>query len=134
MKFKKGEKKQLSPHFNTSEFACTCTYPGCIDQVISDSLIIMLEKVREELGAPIKVTSAFRCAKKQRDLRRSGIQTAVGQSSHELGIAVDLQAKDMKKLGELIEKYFSNIGTAPSFYHIDMRPMLNGRKRRWVYV
>jgi len=134
IRFKKHDKKPLSKHFSSQEFACKCTYPSCQEQLVADTLLIMLEKVREELGGPITITSAFRCNKKQRDLRRSGIQTASSTSSHELGIAVDIQAKDMKKLGELVEKYFSNIGTAPTFYHVDMRPMLNGRKRRWNYV
>jgi uncharacterized protein YcbK (DUF882 family) len=102
--------------------------------MISDVLVVMLEQLREEIGSPLTVTSAFRCRKKQRDLARSGYQTASGPSSHESGIAIDIAAKDMKRLGELVEKYFSNIGVAKTFYHVDLRPMLTGKKRRWNYV
>jgi uncharacterized protein YcbK (DUF882 family) len=88
--------------------------------------------VRVAFNAPITINSGYRCAVKQEQLRKAGYETAVGISSHELGIAADISAPDMAALGVAVEKVFGpySIGTANSFYHVDSRP--NG-PRRWSY-
>lgn len=133
--FKKQDKKDLGKYFNSKEMECHCKYDDCIDQFISETLIQKLDLVREEFGEPLRVTSAFRCAKKQADLRGSGIKTAAGKSTHEMGAAVDIQplytsSEKMEKLFKILEKHFKAIGIAKTFYHVDLR---NDKIRRWDY-
>jgi uncharacterized protein YcbK (DUF882 family) len=122
---------QLSPHFSSSEFTCSCGV--CQKQLINQQFLDMLEAVRTAFGAPIKINSGYRCAVKQEQLRKQGYETAVGISSHELGIAADVSAHDMAALGIAVATVFGpySIGTAKSFIHVDSRP---GGPRRWSYV
>lgn len=121
--------KWSSKYFSAKEMECKCGI--CHRQVMDDKLIELINYVREEVGVPITITSAFRCERWQQKLRGDGLQTAKGRSTHEMGQAVDLRCSDMEKLKNAIEKHFEpySIGYAASFYHVDMRP----GKRRWKY-
>lgn len=127
----KGDNLTLSPYFSTKEFTCHCSFPDCKKQKISKTLIVRLDLLRKEAKQPLVITSAFRCMKHQAFLRSSGIKTAVNQSTHERGQAVDVAPKDgdIQALFLLAEKHFDSIGTAKNFLHLDLR---NG-KRRWDY-
>jgi uncharacterized protein YcbK (DUF882 family) len=129
--FKKDERKKLSRSFNSGEFECRCA-KDCGEQSISKELIDKLQLVRDELGIPLVVTSAFRCAEHQERLRGSGIKTAVGRSTHEDGIAADITVPvgKMPKLLAILEKHFKAIGIARNFYHVDLR---DDKERRWKY-
>jgi len=129
--FKKDERKKLSRSFHSGEFECRCA-EDCGVQEISDVLIDKLQKVRDAFGSPLIITSAYRCKAHQERLRASGILTAVGKSTHEMGIAVDIsvQASKMAKLLTILEEHFEAIGIARNFYHVDLR---DEKKRRWKY-
>lgn len=131
IEFKKNEHKKLSKSFQSGEFECRCA-TDCGTQRISPEMIIKLQKVRDALGSPLIITSAFRCADHQARLRASGIKTATGQSTHELGIAVDIsvQTSKMPKLFQLLQEHFKAIGIARNFYHVDLR---DEKERRWKY-
>ena len=136
MQFNKNEQKRLSKNFNSDEFDCKCSNQDCVVQTVDDELITKLQKVRDEYAKPLRVTSAFRCSKHQDSLRGKGIKTAVGQSQHELGRAVDVQPlvsskAAMDALYDVLEKHFKSIGLARSFFHVDMRD--DKEKRRWNY-
>lgn len=126
--WKRSQKIQLTKHFNSDEFCCRCQI--CSDQVIDSQALAKLEALRQDFGAPITVTSAFRCARHQAVLRSQGVETAKGVSSHELGIAFDLTCDDLPKLAQLAENHFNNIGLARTFIHVDTR---FGGPRRWTY-
>jgi hypothetical protein len=128
----KGEKEKLSNYFSTKEMECSCSLPTCKEQKISIELIEKLNKIRELVKSPIRITSAFRCDGKQQELRGSGIKTAIGKSTHELGHAVDVQLIDKPKEEMFIylEQEFKAIGIAKTFYHVDLR---SDKLRRWVY-
>ena len=138
-KFYYWDKKEivyLSKHFRTKEFTCSCKYPDCKDQKISKELVDKLEFVREGINTAIEITSGYRCAKHQKDLQESGLQTAKGQSSHELGIAADIRAPSLRvvELLPFLDHSFDNVGIASRFAHVDMRPKKpDGSKRRWYY-
>jgi uncharacterized protein YcbK (DUF882 family) len=130
--FKKKENKQLSKHFNSKEFECNCQ--KCDEQIISEVLIEKLEKVREEYGKPIKITSGYRCADHN---------TAIGgkiASSHMTGLAVDLAPTlitldELDNLYEICYNVFDNIGDGRSkrFIHVDVREPKSSGKRHWLY-
>ncbi len=119
-----------SKHFSAKEFECKDGI--CTRQLADDKLIKMLDEVREMVALPITITSGFRCAKRQDDLRKQGYETATGISSHEMGQAADIACADMTKLKEACEKVFAkySVGVAKSFIHVDIR---TGGPRRWGY-
>jgi hypothetical protein len=102
----------------------------------SEDLLTKLELVRVEFNEPLLITSAFRCDKKQQDLRGTGTLTAKGKSTHELGHAVDIKPlksteENFKRLLEVLAKHFDAIGLAKTFYHVDLRT--DKKNRRWNY-
>ena len=129
--WEKGVARPIGKYFNSREFSCKCSNKSCVTQKISIDLVNRLDLVREEFGAPIRVTSAFRCAEHQASLRGSGIKTATGTSTHELGEAVDIQTMQGTKDGleKIAEKHFTSIGIANTFLHLDTRKDY----RRWKY-
>ncbi len=126
----KGEEAKLGKFFKTKEMACKCKLPTCVEQRIAIKLITKMTAIREELAAPLWITSAFRCQGHQESLRASGIKTAVGKSTHELGHAADIRAADMDMLSALADDHFKAIGEAKAFIHVDLR---DDKERRWVY-
>ena len=126
--FKKGDKVHLSKNFTSLEFQCSCA--KCDTNIIAKELLDLIQKVRDDYGAPIRINSAYRCANKQEELRNQGYETAKGKSSHEEGWALDVSSSNMSKLLTVCEKYFKNVGVAKSFIHIDIR---DGGPRRWSY-
>lgn len=132
----KGDKTPFSKNFSSVEFECNCSYTDCVEQKMSKSLIAKLQTVREEVNFPLKITSAFRCRKYQAHLSKSGLQTAKGTSTHELGHAVDVKPAvsttvHFKEMFIALEEQFMAIGDAsPKFVHCDLRSDV---KRRWKY-
>jgi uncharacterized protein YcbK (DUF882 family) len=127
----KGEKFQLGQHFSTLEFQCHCAHTSCTRQRASIELIKKLDRVRETLGAPVKINSGYRCAAKQADLKAQGYETAKGISQHELGNAADVAADSMHELLSLCNGEFKAVGAARSFVHVDTRA---DKVRHWSYV
>jgi len=120
-------------YFKTSEFACHCNYSDCKEQKINKDLVKKIIELRKEINEPIKVTSAFRCAKYQNKLRVEGVNTVVAKkSTHELGDAVDVAPVRMKIKDFLnfASKKFKAIGVAKNFLHLDQR---SDAIRRWDY-
>lgn len=128
----KGEVHKLSNHFSTKEMDCHCNYEACKEQRISKDLILRMEKVRQEVGEPLIITSAFRCTPYQEHLRATGVNTVVAKkSTHELGDAVDAVPKSGKGVNfeAICAKQFDSIGLADNFLHLDTRQGY----RRWNY-
>jgi zinc D-Ala-D-Ala carboxypeptidase len=131
----RGTNRPLSKYFNSKEFTCKCGV--CRNQTVDEALLKKLDEVREIYGAPVFVTSAFRCARHQAHLRGSLPKghTTVGRSSHEDGLAADITAEDVARLYKICVKVFDNIGKANSFVHVDVRPKKpDGSKRLWDYA
>lgn len=118
----------LSRNFSKSEFACRCCGRAEIDQRLVDAL----QELRDLAGAPVRVTSGYRCPDHNR---------AVGgakQSRHLLGHAADIVIKSLSVAGmyELAEQVDAfrkgGIGVYPErgFIHVDIR---EGRTR-WGHL
>lgn len=128
--WKKGELKQLSPHFASHELECPCPYRSCKEQRVSQELLQRLENIRGALGSPVKVTSAFRCREYQKHLEEQGYNTAKGISTHELGHAADIKAADIVRLKQLAHWQFKAVGEASTWVHVDLR---DDKTRLWYY-
>lgn len=127
--WKAGDDCNVSPFFNTKEFACHC---GCVMQKIAVVLVHRLTQARIDLGAPIKITSGYRCHARQAALKAQGYETAAGVSQHELGNAADLQTSNMADLLISVKNSgFKAIGLSSRFIHVDIR---DDKERRWSYA
>jgi len=114
---------QATPNFNLQEFQCKGTNCGCNNAVKAHPEVLRrLQMMRDDLDAPIRVNSAFRCPSHN---------SSVGGGSasrHVVGDAADISADNLKRLGELCEEYFGDggIGTYDWGYHVDLHT-----RRRW---
>jgi hypothetical protein len=129
-KWEKGVKQPLSPNFGTHEFECPCANKACFEQIIARTLITKLQTLRDDVG-PLNVTSGYRCAAYQQDLKNRGYETATGVSQHQLGKAGDITNADLKKTLDVADTLFYAIGIGHTFLHVDLR---DDKKRRWTYV
>jgi uncharacterized protein YcbK (DUF882 family) len=89
---------------------------------LDPALVDLLEKVRQEYGGPITISSGYRT--KTYNDKTDGADL----SMHRSGMAADIKGNDLKKLMAIVQKHFADggIGDYPSFIHAD-----RGKKRRW---
>lgn len=127
--WKRGDHKPLNKYFNTKEFECHCGV--CEDQIIEESLLLRLEGLREEFGAPITITSGYRCPEYQLKLLEGGKYETVKNSTHCKGMAADVTSSLIDRLYSIAPKYFDSIGDGRTrkFLHLDTRIGI----RRWRY-
>lgn len=128
----RGTWARLSDRFTTREFECQCANASCQVQRLNVKIIHKLQIIREALGAPIKVTSGYRCKAHQKALESTpGIET-VSVSQHVLGNAADISVDKslFTKLLMLAESNFLAVGIGKSFLHVDLR---GPKVRRWSY-
>lgn len=131
--FKRGSDEAVSRSFKACEFDCSCAHQDCCTTMIDDALVIRLQRMRDILGCPIQITSAYRCGDKQSELRIAGYETSGGTSTHQRGRAVDLatgrhSGVELERAAR--EAGFKSIGVSERWIHVDTR---NGRERRWEY-
>jgi zinc D-Ala-D-Ala carboxypeptidase len=105
-------------YFSLIELACPC----CQRSELAEYFLLNLEKLREDLGFPLPVTSGFRCEK-----HNAAILGAAKNSQHMQGLAVDISTNAMtaQKRFLFIQKAlalgFKGIGVYPSHIHLDER-------------
>ena len=78
---------QIMPNFNLREFQCPCCH--CV--LLNRRLAAALQRLRDQLSAPIMLTSGYRCAAHNK---------AVGgaeKSLHRLGLAADVIVADERQ-------------------------------------
>lgn len=101
----------LSPHFDTSEFACH----HCGRVSVSPSLVEHLERLRRILGRPIVIVSGWRCAEHN---------AAVGgapRSQHLYGRAADIPS-GVATVPQALAAGFTGVGHRRGWVvHVDVR-------------
>ena len=125
----KMENLQLTAHFQSDEFWCSC---GCGNEGpngnhISQSLVLKLEIVRTAINKPMKINSGIRCLKHNRSIGSSDT------SSHIKCVAADIsctQMSDRHLLMSHLPKLFERIGIHKDFIHVD----IDTDKRRGIFV
>ena len=117
-------------HFSPKEFYCKCGKCGLGYDSMEEGILKLIDKIREEFGGPIYITSSIRC----RDYNK-----AVGgatKSYHMFGMACDLSPintteEKYKKLESITNKLNpkGGVGYYPQygFVHCDIR----GKRGRW---
>lgn len=110
-------------HFKPSEFACACCGVAEMDPEVQKKI----DFIRDRLGVPIHLNSAYRCSAHNREVGGKR------DSKHLLGQAIDASTANMtaekrRQFLELALTQFWGIGIAPTFFHLDMGP-----PRLWIY-
>lgn len=110
----------LSEHFDSSEFACQCgcgfgTNPGDV----SESLIDLLEDMREILCRPIMIRSGCRCVYHNR------VVGGVTHSRHTTGEAADIGVIGGMERYDFLHAALETdqawgVGLAKTFIHVDV--------------
>lgn len=118
-------------HFKLSEFQCPCC--GRVD--MDGDFLNMLEEAREIAGVAFNITSGYRCHDNQKELAKSGKQTAMGISPHELGVAADIYTANNERRSRILQALilagFTRIGIAKDFIHADCDP---DRSPEWMWL
>lgn len=104
--YSSGDSIELSPHFNSSEFACQCGKNH--DYMIDSKLIDLLEMIHNHFDCrAIIITSGFRCP--DHDISVGG----TGKGMHTKGMAADFKCLDQDRnpiSSKLICCYMQDIG------------------------
>lgn len=119
-KYKKGEDVRLSKNFHLKEYECKCN--NCTETLVDLDHVARLQKLRDDLGSSITITSAYRCPK------HNAAIGGASNSRHKVGDATDIVVKDMTpdEVADASE-HFDGLGRYDSFTHVDSR----GSKARW---
>lgn len=113
--------RQLAPGFKVREFRCR---DGSDAIMIDQTLVVLLQAIREHFNKPITITSGYRTA---------AHNTAVGgakSSQHLLGRAADIQVADTTV--EAVAAYAESL--MPDWGGVGRYPVKAGRAKGWVHV
>lgn len=116
---------QLSKDFNLQEFECT--HPEHRHVQVDETLVDLLQELRDRLGRPIIITSAYRCP--ERNAQVGGEE----DSEHLYGRAADISLKNQQVGYEELRKQaeeigFTGIGIYEDYAHLDTR---KGERAVW---
>ena len=117
----KDSKRRLSPNFTVYEFRCR---DGSDTIMIDESLVVVLQCIREHFKKPVTITSGYRTAEHN---------AAVGgakSSQHLLGRAADIQVADTPV--EAVAAYAESL--MPGWGGVGRDPVKAGRAKGWVHV
>ena len=90
---------KITPNFDSTEFTCKC---GCGRNKINERFVERLQMLRNKIGAPINVTSGFRCP--THSIRVGGSYN----DAHTLGIAADIYVNGLSSLQ--LARYAEELG------------------------
>jgi hypothetical protein len=107
--------KQLTPHFNLSEFRCPCC--NQVDEPNALALATALEPVRHDFG-PLAILSGYRCPKHNTAVKGKA------NSMHLRGLAADISTStDSDRFAlvlALMRHGFKRIGIGAHLTHADL--------------
>ena len=109
---------KLSENFNLKEFECTHADHKHVR--VDERLVEKLQKLRDDLGRPMVINSAYRCPK------RNAQVGGATNSQHLFGRAVDISLSNQYLTGDEIAELaedlgFTGIGLYKTFIHLDTR-------------
>lgn len=108
-------------NFPAHELRCKCDKcRGDVPNKAATEALFALQRIRDQFGEPMILTSAYRCADHPVEARKARPGT------HNQGLAFDIRVpwgRDRMRLIELaLAEGFRGFGFANSFLHIDYRP------------
>lgn len=112
---------RLSPNFRVQEFRCR---DGSDKVLVDESLVVLLQCIREHFGKAVTITSGYRTA-----AHNAAVGGAKG-SQHLLGRAADIQVADTSV--EAVAAYAESL--LPDWGGVGRYPVKSGRAKGWVHV
>ena len=117
-------------NFTEDELACNC---GCGQNECKDQMVSLLQKLRDDVGFPIRLSSAYRCESWNKEVGGHP------NSAHKEGLAVDVLCRGEKAL-QIVESAiklgFTGVGISQKhgqrFVHLDVKHTPS--KRLWSYT
>ena len=123
----------MTKNFTDAEFSCKCNSGKCEKAGVHGWFIENLQKLRDQIGKPLIITSGYRC----RFHPAEAVKKKTTPARHQQGIAADLYCPEMD-LRDLYEaavrcQLFTGIGVNPhaGFLHLDCRPASEAAD--WAY-
>lgn len=122
-------------NFNPEEdvkLCCTCGEDGCDKRSVKLMLLNRLQRVRDDYGLPMIITSGGRCPLHKNEKHRSA------PADHQKGLGVDIQITGQAMANKLIAYAathgFNAFGTSLKlgFVHLGYRPE-NNKITTWEY-
>lgn len=113
--------RRLAPSFTVREFRCR---DGSDVVMIDESLVVLLQCIREHFGKPITITSGYRTAAHNKSV--GGAKS----SQHLLGRAADIQVASVSV--EDVAAYAESL--MPGWGGVGRYPVKAGRTKGWVHV
>ena len=113
--------KSLSPAFKVREFRCR---DGSDAIMIDQTLVVLLQAIREHFGKAVTITSGYRTAAHNKSV--GGAKS----SQHLLGRAADIQVADTTV--EAVAAYAESL--MPDWGGVGRYPVKAGRTKGWVHV
>jgi len=113
--------RQLAPGFKVREFRCR---DGSDAIMIDQTLVVLLQAIREHFNKPITITSGYRTAAHNKSV--GGAKS----SQHLLGKAADIQVADTTV--EAVAAYAESL--MPDWGGVGRYPVKAGRAKGWVHV
>mgnify|MGYP003330520592 CR=1 FL=1 len=117
-------------YFTKEELTCK----HCEEYSMSDEFMKKLDQLREDMGFPFKITSAYRCPEHPIEARKKA------HGAHTTGRAVDIAVQGEKAyrlIEGAIELKFKGIGIKQKgqgrFIHLDDIPNSPDRPRPWIW-
>lgn len=110
--------------------------PACSLQDMSQEFMDLLDKVRDEVGFPVKLNSAYRT--KEHDLKKG--RTGTGPHTFAPCEAVDIACTESARRFELVRTFLNygvvRIGIAKTFIHVDISKRVESNHVQcliWLY-
>lgn len=123
--------RQLAPGFKVREFRCR---DGSDVVMIDESLVMLLQCIREHFGKPITITSGYRTGHPQHRCGWCKIQPAPAGPAADIQVA-GVSVEDVAAYAESLLPGWGGVGRYPvkagrtkGWVHVDTRP----NKSRWV--
>lgn len=113
--------RQLAPGFKVREFRCR---DGSDAIIIDQTLVVLLQAIREHFGRAVVITSGYRTA--AHNAKVGGSKS----SQHLLGKAADIQVADTPV--EAVAAYAESL--MPDWGGVGRYPVKAGRAKGWVHV
>lgn len=113
--------RQLAPGFRVREFRCR---DGSDAIMIDQTLVVLLQAIREHFGKAVTITSGYRTAAHNKSV--GGAKS----SQHLLGRAADIQVAGVSV--EDVASYAEAL--MPDWGGVGRYPIKPGRARGWVHV
>ena len=122
------EAKNFNPD-NDIKLLCTCGHKDCDKRSVQQGVLNRLQKLRDEIGRPLTVTSGGRCPNHPNEIHRK--KPADHQNCVGIDIAIrgGVERSELVRLG--VECGFNAIGVAKTFVHLGWR--CNQQPVMWVY-